>query len=110
MPAVQVEQSVVPVEVETRPASQAVQVLADAAEYWPLEHDAQVVADTSLYLPAAQSLHKVCAWEFWNWPALQLVQAVAPVEVPYSPVGQDLHAAEPVVSAYLPEELQKIIT
>jgi len=55
----QVEQSDAPFEVETRPASQAVQVLADAAEYWPLEHDAQVVAATSLYLPAAQSLHEV---------------------------------------------------
>jgi len=60
----QLEQSVAPSDVETRPASQAVQLLALAAEYCPFEHDAHVVAATSLYLPAAQSLHEVCAWEF----------------------------------------------
>jgi hypothetical protein len=82
LPAVQTEQRVAPSTVETRPASQAVQLGADAAEYWPLVHWAQLVAATSLYLPATQSLHEVWACKFWNWPMPQLRQSVAPVEVP----------------------------
>jgi hypothetical protein len=64
VPAMQFEQSVAPLEAEIRPALHAVQLLALAAEYCPLEQDAQVVAATSLYFPAAQFLHEVCAWEF----------------------------------------------